>query len=58
MMRELSLGRQLGYKSRRYPVETLSLAKVMQVGEDTTEGEMARIITMYLKCHEKVQMLA
>lgn len=30
----------------------------MQAGEGTTEGEMARMITMYLKCHKKVQMLA
>lgn len=49
--------RQLGYKPRRCLVETLSLAEVMQAGEGVTEGEMARMTSMYLKCHKKVQML-
>lgn len=50
-------GRQLGYKPRRCLVETPSLAEVMQVGEGVTKGEMARMTSMYLKCHKKVQML-
>ena len=46
-------GRQLGYKSKRCLVETPSLAEVMQAGEGVTKGEMARMTSMYLKCHKK-----